>query len=265
MNITNGDAAMRLRPRLLSALAASALAIAITLPVQADEALVAVAANYSAAAQATADLFARHSGHRIMLTTGSTGKLYAQVVAGSPLQAMLSADAATPERLEREGLAVAGTRFTYATGRLALWSADRSRLSADGAATLAGHDFRYLAIANPDLAPYGAAARATLLALGLWEALQPRIVMGQNIGQTFALVRSGNAELGIIALSALHGLRPEDAGSTWPVPGDLHPPIRQDAVLLTAGAGNAAARAFLEFLKGPQARAIAVDHGYGVD
>lgn len=233
--------------------------------VAAGETLVAVAANYAAAARATAELFREQGGHQAVITTGSTGKLFAQIAAGAPFEVMLAADAATPERLEREGLAVHGSRFTYAIGRLALWSADPAAIGSDGRAVLASDAFRHLAIANPDLAPYGVAAREALQAMGLWDRLQPRIVMGQNIGQTFALVRSGNAELGFIAFSAMRDLKPEEAGSAWLVPANLYPAIRQDAVLLARGADNPAARAFLAFLRGPRARAIAADHGYGVD
>ncbi|MEC9346511.1 MAG: molybdate ABC transporter substrate-binding protein [Pseudomonadota bacterium] len=234
-------------------------------PARAGETLVAVAANYAAAARATAELFAEHGGHQAIITTGSTGKLFAQIAAGAPFEVLLAADTATPERLEREDLAVQGSRFTYATGRLALWSADPAAIGSDGRAVLASDAYRHIAIANPDLAPYGVAAREALRAMGLWDLVQPRIVMGQNIGQTFALVRSGNAELGLVAWSALRELEKDESGSTWVVPSGLHPPIRQDAVLLTRGADNPAARAFLAFLRGTDARAIAADYGYGVD
>ena len=149
----------------------------------ADEALVAVAANFAAAADTLKAEFERTTGHTLVVTTGSTGKLYAQIVAGAPFEVLLSADAKTPLRLEEEGHAVAGTRFTYATGKLTLWSADADRIGADGKAVLGDPALRFVAIANPDLAPYGVAARELLMAMGMWEQLQSKIVMGQNIGQ----------------------------------------------------------------------------------
>ncbi|PKP71805.1 MAG: molybdate ABC transporter substrate-binding protein [Alphaproteobacteria bacterium HGW-Alphaproteobacteria-4] len=228
-------------------------------PAAADTALVAVAANYATAAETQAAAFSAASGHQITLTTGSTGKLYAQIGEGAPYDALLSADAATPARIEAEGAGVAGTRFTYAVGALALWSPDPARIGADPLAALTDPGLRHLAIANPDLAPYGVAAKQALEALGLWQTVQPRIVTGENIGQTNAMVASGAAEAGFVALSAVAD---DTGGSRWLVPQDLFQPIRQDAVLLAHGAGNPAARGFLDWLKTPEAQAINTRFGY---
>ncbi len=229
---------------------------------RAGTALVAVAANFADAARALRPAFRDATGHDLEITTGSTGKLYAQIVAGAPFDVMLSADAATPARLLAEGRAVAGSGVTYAVGRLTLWSADPARIGADGRAVLADPDLRFVAIANPDLAPYGAAARAALHALDLWDALQPKIVMGQNIGQTHAMVATGAAEVGLVALSAVRNPPADAGGSRWDVPAALYPPIRQDAVLLAHGADNPAARMFMDFLRSPEAAAVIARFGY---
>lgn len=230
----------------------------------AAEALVAVAANFAGAAETLASQFHQKSGHIVVVTTGSTGKLYAQIGAGAPFDILLSADSATPARLIEEGRAVEGTGFAYASGRLALWSNDQSRVGADGEAALRDKSLRHLAIANPDLAPYGVAAREALEALGLWHEMQPKIVMGQNIGQTHAMVATGAAELGFIALSAVRQPGVVSEGSHWEVPVSLFAPIRQDAVLLAAGRENAAAKKFLEYLKSDDAAEVIGAYGYGV-
>lgn len=249
---------MRIFTVLLSALFALA-----PLSVRAETALVAVAANFAEAAGTLAPPFRAATGHDVMLTTGSTGKLYAQIGEGAPFDVFLSADAGTPARLLEEGKAVAGTGFTYAVGRLTLWSAEPGRIGEDGRAALADAGLRFVAIANPDLAPYGVAAREALTSLGLWETLQGRIVMGQNIGQTHSMVASGAAEMGFVALSAVLSPRNETEGSRWDVPREMYRPIRQDAVLLAHGKDNAAARAFLDFLRGPEAAGVIDAFGYG--
>jgi molybdate transport system substrate-binding protein len=241
--------------------------IAALLPgtASAAEALVAVAGNFSEVIERLESDFETATGHNLTVTTGSTGKLYAQIENGAPFDIMLAADRRRPELLEKEGLAVAGSRFTYAVGRLTLWSPDPGRVAADGAETLRAGHFRKLAIANPDLAPYGEAARETLAALDLLEALGDRIVMGENIGQAYALVATGNAELGLVALSYVISPRNRMPGSRWEVPQELYTPIRQEAILLVRAADNVAARAFLEYLKSDGARAVIQSFGYGVE
>ena len=241
------------------------LAFCLTAPTLGEEAVVAVAANFSEVAEQLEALYEQDSGHRLTLVTGSTGKLYAQIGNGAPFDVFLAADQARPERLEGEGLAVAGSRFTYATGRLTLWSPEPGRIGSDGAATLRQGNFRLLAIANPDLAPYGAAAQQTLKNLGLWESLKGRLVMGQTIGQAHAQVASGNAELGFVALSYVISPRNESPGSRWDVPADLYTPIHQDGVLLKRGASNPAARGFLGFLRSEKARILIEAYGYAVE
>ena len=241
-----------------------ALTVAAIPSAGAGEALVAVAANFSDTMDELKARFEAATPHRLRIALGSTGRLYAQVVNGAPYDVLLAADQAHPRRLEKEGLAVAGSRFTYATGRLALWSADPARIAA-GADVLSSGEFRALAVSNPDLAPYGAAALQVLEALGLDERLRARIVTGQNVGQTHAMVATSNAELGFVSLS--HVLRPRDgaAGSHWKVPDELHDPIRQDALLLARAASNPAARAFLEYLQSREARVLIARYGYRVE
>ncbi|GAB5467995.1 MAG: molybdate ABC transporter substrate-binding protein [Rhodospirillales bacterium] len=255
------------RPLLLCA--SLALVLSLLLPAstaRAGEALIAVAANVKPAVDRLRAAFEAESGHVLTVSVGSTGKLFAQIVNGAPFTILLAADQDRPARLEAEGWAVPGSRFTYATGRLALWSPDPGAIpGGDGPAVLSAGGFRALAIANPALAPYGLAATETLEALGLAQELADRLVIGQNIGQAFALVATGNAELGFIARSLLPAFDAPLAGSRWLVPADLHAPIRQDAVLLRAGADNPAALAFLHFLRGAEAAAILETQGYGAD
>ncbi|MGB0671973.1 MAG: molybdate ABC transporter substrate-binding protein [Rhodospirillales bacterium] len=242
--------------RLLIAAAGLILAAA---PLRAAEVKVAVAANFTAPAKEIAKAFAEVTGHQAVLSFGSTGKLYAQIVHGAPFQVFLAADAARPERAEAEGLAVPGSRFTYATGRLALFSPDESLVD-DGGQILGTDRYRRLAIANPQTAPYGKAALEVLSALGVADKAVPRLVRGDNIAQTFQFVASGNAELGLVSLSQLTG---RQGGSRWVVPAELHEPIVQQAVLLMAGETNAAAKAFLAFLAKEPAAAIIESFGYG--
>jgi molybdate transport system substrate-binding protein len=226
----------------------------------AEEAQIAVAANFAAPAKQLAERFAHRSGHKLSLSAGSTGKFYAQIVNGAPFDVFLSADEETPRRLEREKLAVPGSGFTYAIGRLVLWSPRDGLVDAKGEVLQRG-TFKRLAIANPRLAPYGAAAQQTMEKLGVWTALQGRLVQGENIAQTFQFVASGNAELGFVAWSQIvedDGSR----GSRWLVPQELYSPIRQDAVLLARAARNAAAREFLAFLREPAARERIRRFGY---
>lgn len=228
----------------------------------AEEALVAVAANFAEVIEELEARFERETGHRLTVTIGATGQLYAQITNGAPFDILLAADRERPLRLEQEGHAVAGSRFTYAVGKLTLWSADAARIGADGEDALRGGEFRKLAMANPALAPYGEAARETLAALGLYEKLADRLVMGENIGQTHTMVATGNAELGFVALSYVMSPRNEISGSRWDVPQDLYSPIRQDAVLLNRAAANPAAREFLAYLRSDDVLTVIRSFGY---
>lgn len=223
----------------------------------------AVATNFAIPFATVAARFSAATGHQVLTSTGATGSLYAQIEAGAPFDVFLSADAERPEAMERQGLGVAGSRFTYAVGRLALWSSDAKRIAADGKAALAAGDFRALAIADPALAPYGMAARQTLVALGMWDKVAGRIVLGKNIGQAHALVATGNAELGFVALSAIRSSSGTAAGSEWVVPAALHDPIRQDAIRLAGDRSNGAAQALLDYLKSAEAKAVIAANGYG--
>lgn len=221
---------------------------------------IAVASNFAESARVLADEFKKSHNAEIEFTPGSTGKQYAQIINGAPFDAFLSADAARPARLESEGRGVAGTRFTYALGRLALWSARADFVDANGE-VLRGDAFTHLAIAKPDLAPYGAAAQSTLEHLKLWDGVQSRLVFGENISQTFQFVESGNAEIGFVAWSQVSPRTGDARGSYWLVPSTMHPPIAQDAILLT---NNEVAREFLEFLKTPDTKILIAKHGYDI-
>lgn len=228
---------------------------------QAGEAQVAVAANFVVPLRVLSEDFSRQSGHTLRISAGATGKLYAQIVHGAPFEVFLSADSATPERLEKEGRVVAGSRRTYAIGRLVLWSAQAGVVDPGGEVLRQG-DFRYLALANPKTAPYGAAAVEVLQARGLYERLQAKFVMGENIAQTQQFVASGNAEFGFVAQSQVWQGGKLTGGSAWLVPADLHAPIHQDAVLLKRGEYNAAARAFLDYLRSEPAQRLIAAYGY---
>ncbi|MCY3971363.1 MAG: molybdate ABC transporter substrate-binding protein [Acidobacteria bacterium] len=229
----------------------------------AGEVTVAVAANAAEAVEALAADFEQRTGHRVTVTVGSTGKLYAQILHGAPFDVFLAADQERPRLLVEQGLAVEDSLRTYAIGRLVLWSSDPTIEATPE--TLRAGSFRRLAIANPDLAPYGAAARDALRALGLWESLRSKIVMGENVGQSFTMAASGNAELGFIALSSVRSPRNGRVGSLWEVPPNLHSPIRQDSVLLDRGGKNPAARDFRLFLQSPKALETIESFGFVVD
>lgn len=192
------------------------------------------------------------------ITTASTGKLYAQIVNGAPFDVLLSADADRPRRLEISGAGVTGTRFTYAFGTLVLWS----RQAEDCRAALRSGDGGRIAIANPDTAPYGAAARSYLRQAGLWDALRERLVIGENISQTLQFAASGNARLAFIARSQLQAPSLPPASCSWPLPENQHDPVEQQAILLRRGAVSKGARAFIEFLRNDAGRAIILRHGY---
>ncbi len=222
---------------------------------------VAVASNFTAPMQAIAAEFEKATGHQAKLSFGSTGKFYAQIKNGAPFDVLLAADDETAAKLEKEGLAVSGSRFTYSIGQLALWSAKPGYVDDKGAVLKQGA-FAHLALANPKLAPYGAAALEAMNKLGLLAALQPKFVQGENIAQTFQFVSSGNAELGFVALSQVVEGGKLKSGSAWRVPPNLHAPIRQDAVILARGKDNPAALALMKYLKEDKARAIIKAYGY---
>jgi len=228
------------------------------LPASAQRVRVAVAANFTAAAREIGVLFEQVTGHETSYSFGSTGQLYAQITQGAPFDIFLAADRARPEKAVATDLAVAGSRFTYATGRLVLFSKDRSLVTDE--TTLRNPGITRIAVANPTTSPYGAAAVAVLQALEVYATLAPRLVHGNNIAQTYQFVATGNAELGFVALSQI---APHNEGSRWLVPDRLHPPLAQDAVLLRRGVDNRAAREFMAFLKGPAAAAVKMRYGYG--
>jgi molybdate transport system substrate-binding protein len=243
---------------LLSALLASLLFAA--LPAHADDISVAVAANFTAPMKLIAAEFEKDSGHKVVASYGSTGKFYAQIRNGAPFEILLAADDETPAKLVKENVGAAGSQFTYAVGKLVLWSAKPGLVDGAGAVLKKG-DFAHLALAEPKLAPYGVAGIETLKALGAYEVVRPKIVTAENITQAYQFVSSGNAELGFVALSqVLKDGKIE--GSSWLVPGNLYTPIRQDAVVLEPGKGRAAVDALMKYLKGDKAKAIIKSFGY---
>lgn len=228
---------------------------------QAGEVSVAVASNFAAPMHRIAAEFEKATGHKARLVVGSTGKFYAQIKSGAPFQLLLAADDETPAKLVKEGDGVPGSQFTYAVGKLVLWSPTPGFVDDKGEVLKAGK-FAHLALANPKLAPYGFAATETLKALGLADALQPRLVIGESITQAQQFVVSGNAELGFIAFSQIHKDGKLIDGSYWLVPAKHYTPIRQDAVVLAKGKGSAAVEALAGFLKSDKARAIIKSYGY---
>lgn len=229
--------------------------------VQAAEVKVAVAANFTAPMQKIAAAFAQDTGHQAVLAFGSTGKFYAQIKNGAPFEVLLAADDETPARLEREGQAVAGTRFTYAVGRLVLWSRQPGLVDEAGAVLRSG-SFARLAMADPKLAPYGAAAVEVINGLGLTATLAPKFVQGENIAQTYQFAATGNAELGFVALSQVWADGKLKEGSAWVVPARLHTPIRQDAIVLNPGKEQVAVVALMNYLRSDKARTIIRSFGY---
>lgn len=231
--------------------------LSLFLPVSAfaGQTIVAVASNFSSPAKSIARAFEQETGQSVILSFGSTGKLYAQITKGAPYQVFLGADEQRPGLTEENGLAVHGSRFTYARGRLVLWGLDdapRVLLEKGG--------FTRLAIANPKTAPYGAAAVEVLNGMGLWAKVKDKVVRGENIAQTFQFVATGNAELGFVSASQVI-----DKKGGWPVPEEFYQPINQQAVLLTKGKDNQTAIAFLDFLKSDKAKKIIQQFGYGIE
>ncbi|MDB5890740.1 MAG: molybdenum transporter, periplasmic molybdate-binding protein [Polaromonas sp.] len=242
----------------LSAFLLSLAGHSMTLAAQAH---VAVAANFAEPIKAVAALLEKTTGHRLSITVGATGKLFAQIMNGAPFDVLLAADTTTPAQLEKNGLAKPASRFTYATGKLVLWSADEVRVDANGEVLKTG-SFRKLAYASPKVAPYGAAAVQVMHELGLADLLAAKLVQGESIGQTFHFIHSGNAELGFVAMSQVLGDGQLKSGSMWVVPQNFYTPLRQDAVLLMRGAANPAAQALLDLLQSSEARALIRTYGY---
>lgn len=244
-----------LRTTLLAALLLSAFAA------RADDVQVAVAANFTAPMQQIAAQFEKDTGHKAVLAFGSTGKFHTQIRNGAPFEVLLAADDETPASLEKDGHGVAGSRFTYAIGKLVLWSASAELVDSKGEVLKTG-SFKRLALANPKAAPYGAAAVEAMTKLGVLAKLQERFVQGENISQTYQFISTGNAELGFVALAQVYKDGKLSSGSAWPVPANLYTPIQQDAVLLAKGKDKAAAAALLAYLKGSKAQAVIKSFGY---
>ena len=236
-----------------------------TSKVMADQIRVAVASNFTSAITELAERFEFKSNHKIVLIFGSTGKHYAQIKHGAPFDAFLAADIIRPKRLEQEGNALLGSRFTYAIGRVILWSPSDNIINSNVDIlkndSLNYASFRHLAIANPKLAPYGKAAEEILMSLGIWKDIQSRIVRGESIGQTFQFIKTGNAELGFVAYSQLNAKSGPVEGSYWKVPQSFYTPIEQQAVLLN---DNQTAREFLQFIRSEESKKIIQSFGYSV-
>lgn len=231
--------------------------------VLAAQARIAVAANFAEPIKAIAAVLEKTTGHTLSVTLGATGKLYAQIRNGAPFDVFLAANTAVPAALEQDGLAAAGSSFTYANGKLVLWSADAAKVDRKGE-VLKGSGFRKLAYANPKTAAYGEAAVQTLDKLGLTAALTPRLVQGESIGQAFNFVQTGNAEIGFVALSQVLEGGQLKSGSMWMVPQTLYKPIQQNALLLHHGAKNPAAVALVKLLQGPNIKQLIRSYGYDI-
>jgi len=234
----------------------------MAMPTMAETIHVATASNFSQPLKLLAKSFEENSSHTVRISAASTGKLYAQIKHGAPYHLFLAADQKRPEILEKEGLAITNSRFTYAVGELALW-APQQQFTGEAKALISQTDIHRISIANPKIAPYGIAARQTLKAMGLWEQLQGRLVQGENIAQTYQFIASGAAEMGFVARSQLSE-EAKTKGYYWAVPPNLHDPIRQDAVLLKRGADSPAAKAFLAFLRSESAKEVIRAQGYGL-
>ena len=238
-------------------------ALALSAAAQAEVVQIAVAANFTAPARALAEIFARTTGHEAKLSFGATGAFYTQIKNGAPFDILLAADDERPIRLEKEGDTVPGSRFTYAIGQLVLWSAKPGFVDGEGA-VLKGGNFNKIAIANPKLAPYGAAAVETMDKLGLAAALTPKLVTGESIGQTYNFIATGNAELGFVALAQVLDGGKLKSGSMWVVPAKYHAPIIQDAAILKRAAANPAAKAWMALMRSPNTQDFIRSYGYEV-
>ena len=245
----------------LSRLSVALGSVLLACAARAGEVQVAVAANFTAPIKEIASAFEKDTGHKLVASFGPTGGFYAQIHNGAPFEVLLSADDGTPQKLEEEGAGVPGSRFTYAIGKLVLWSSQPGFVD-DKGIVLKNGEFKHVAIANPKLAPYGAAAIETLTVLKLLDAIQPKFVQGENIAQTHQFVATGNAQLGFLALAQVMKDGKIAEGSAWIVPGSLHQPIRQDAVLLDKGKGKPAADALMKYLHSDQAAVVIKSFGY---
>ncbi|MBF6631212.1 MAG: molybdate ABC transporter substrate-binding protein [Comamonas sp.] len=228
---------------------------------QADTVAVAVASNFTAPMQKIAAAFAKDTGHQAQLSFGASGKLYAQISHGAPFGVLLSGDDKAPAKIAAEGKGDASSRFTYAQGQLVLWSPQAGYVDPQGH-ILKKSGWTHLAIANPKLAPYGTAAEQTLATLGVLAQVRPKLVQGENIGQTYQFVATGNAQLGFVALSQVMANGQIPSGSAWVVPAAMHAPIRQDAIVLNSAKDNPAARALVQYLQSDKARSIIAGYGY---
>ena len=247
----------------LRPLLAFAATFVLSVAAHAEVVQVAVAANFTAPARALAEVFAKTTGHEAKLSFGATGAFYTQIKNGAPFDVLLAADDERPIRLEKEGDTVPGSRFTYATGQLVLWSAKPGFVDGEGAVLKRGQ-FGKIAIANPKNAPYGAAAVEAMSKLGVAAALQPKLVTGESIGQTYNFIATGNADLGFVALAQVLEGGKLKSGSMWVVPARHHAPIIQDAVILKRAASNPAAKAWMELLQKPQSKEFIRSYGYEV-
>jgi len=257
MNIIKNTAQYRLTRYCFQGL----LLLGVVTGAQADEVNVAVAANFTSPMEMIAPEFEKATGHKLVIAYGTVGKFYAQIKNGAPFEVLVSADEVTPIRLEQDGLALAESRFTYAVGKLVLWSTQPGLVDDKGEVLKQG-DFKHLSIANPKTAVYGKAAQGVMEKLGVYTALEPKLVVGENITQTYQFAATGNAELGFVALSQIYKDGNYAKGSYWIVPATLYSALKQDAVMLTCGKGNAAAEALLDYLKGDTAKTIIRAYGY---
>ncbi|NIW23536.1 MAG: molybdate ABC transporter substrate-binding protein [Gammaproteobacteria bacterium] len=247
---------LRLITSLLCVVAALATRTALS-----DEALVAVAASFVPPMEAVAAAIEAETTHTVTLVSGSTGGLYAQIVNGAPFDVFVAADAERPRLLDDGGQGLADTRTTVALGRLVVLSSDAALINAHGLDALRDDSIRRIAIANPSIAPYGVAAQEVLEALGLWQAVQPRLIRGESVAQTYAMTATANAELGFVALA--QALAHDGNMAYAHVPDNLHTPIRQDMIVLERARENAAARIVHDFLRGARGREIVERFGYG--
>lgn len=230
-----------------------------------EDLAVAVASNFLNPFRSLANEFKKSAPHTALIISGSTGSLFAQIINGAPYHVFLAADSLRPKILEEKGLAVQGSRFVYARGRLTLWSADPDRIGKNGIDILRRRNFRHLAIANPKTAPYGRASIKVLEKFNLLDALSPLLVRGGNIGQTFQFVSTGNAELGFVSLSQVLDPKLKNKGSRWDIPKEYHGPLEQSVVLLKKGQNNKAAKALMNFLKSAKAKTLIRQYGYDLE